>query len=123
MFRYKPGDDVGELEDWPFDNPVSDYNVTAGTPRASGRIDLGGPGHPTRFGIWRCTKGTFDCTEQGDELMTILEGRCTLTDHTNGTVNELKTGDTALMRDGCRVTWDIHEDVTKVFYAHKTGGF
>jgi len=123
MFRYKPGDDVGELEDWPFDNPVSDYKITQGSPSASGRIDLGGPGHPTRFGIWRCTKGTFDCTEQGDELMTILEGRCTLTDHTNGTVNKLETGDTAMMRDGCRVTWDVHEDVTKVFYAFKTGGF
>ena len=69
MFSYKPGDDVGPLDDWPFDNPDSHYKITEGDPRASGRFDFGGPGHVTRFGIWRCTKGVFECTEQGDELM------------------------------------------------------
>ena len=78
MFMYKPGDEVGPLEDWPFENPASDYLIREGSPRSSGRFDMGGPGHTTRFGIWRCTKGVFDCTEQGDELMTILSGRCRL---------------------------------------------
>jgi hypothetical protein len=25
MLNYKPGDDVGPLEDWPFENPKSNY--------------------------------------------------------------------------------------------------
>ena len=123
LFMFKPGDDVGTLEDWPFDNPESEYRVREGNPQASGRLEMGGPGHTTRFGIWRCTKGVFDCIEQGDELMTILSGHCRLTDHSDGKVYELGPGDTLLSRDGRRVTWDVIEDVTKVFYAHKADGY
>jgi len=121
--KYKPGDDVGPLEHWPFDNPASDYRITRGNPQTLGRIDAGGPGHPTRFGIWRCTEGSLDCTEQGDELMTILSGACRLTDHATGTVTELQAGDSYYVRDGMRVTWDVSEDLTKVFFGHKPGGY
>lgn len=123
MLKYNPGDDVGELEDWPFDNPLSDYKIKDGEPKASGRLDAGGPGHTTRTGIWRCTKGLFECTEQGDELMTVLSGRCSLIDMARGDVSELGVGDSLFVRDGSRVTWDIIEDVTKVFFGHKTDGF
>ena len=123
MLTYKPGEDVGPLEDWPFDNPLSDYRIIAGDPRVSGRMDAGGPGHRTRTGIWRCTRGTFACTEQGDELMTILSGRCRLIDETSGEVSELGVGDSLFVRDGSRVTWDISEDVTKVFFGFKPDGF
>ena len=123
MLKYTPGDDVGPLEDWPFDNPLSDYVIKQGDPRASGRIDAGGPGHATRTGIWRCTKGVFDCTEQGDELMTILAGRCRLTDLTTDVTTDLGAGDSLFVRNGSRVTWDIIEDVTKVFFGHKPDGF
>lgn len=123
MIKYKPGDDVGDLEHWPFDNPLSDYVVKQGDPRASGRLDAGGPGHTTRTGIWRCTRGSFECTEQGDELMTILFGLCRLTDMTTGEITELSAGDSLFVRDGSRVTWDIIEDVTKVFFGYKADGF
>ncbi|MEM6587408.1 MAG: cupin domain-containing protein [Pseudomonadota bacterium] len=120
---YRQGDDVGPLESWPFDNPLSDYRVLSGDPQASGRLDAGGAGHVTRAGIWRCTKGAFECTEQGDEMMTILSGECRITDHATGDVTHLKTGDAFIVRDGARVTWDIMEDVTKAFFAHKQSGY
>lgn len=120
---YRPGDPVGPLEPWPFDAPESAYEILDGTPRASGRLDAGGPGHATRTGIWRCTKGAFACTEQGDELMTVLSGRCSITLHDSGATLHLGSGDTAFLRDGARVTWTIHEDLTKVFFAHKRGGY
>ena len=123
MTPYRPGDDVGPLEDWPFDNPASDYVIRDGAPRASGRLDAGGPGHTTRTGIWRCTRGVFDCTEQGDELMTLLSGRCRITDHQTGIVAELGPGDSLVVRDGSRVTWDVIEEVTKVFFAYKADGY
>lgn len=123
MQIYRPGDDVGALEDWPFDNLASDYRIIKGAPRASGRIDAGGPGHDTRLGIWRCTVGTFECTEQGDELMAILAGACRVTDHASGETRVLGVNDTMVMRDGARVTWQITEEVTKVFFGHKPGGF
>ena len=123
MQKYKPGDDVGELEFWPFDNPASNYRVTRGTPETYGRIDQGGPGHTTRFGIWRCTEGAVECTEQGDELMTVLSGRCRIIRHSDGETRELGPGDTLFVHDGDRVTWDVSEEVTKVFFGHKTAGY
>ncbi|MEO1138060.1 MAG: cupin domain-containing protein [Pseudomonadota bacterium] len=122
-FTYQPGVDVGPLEDWPFDSPDGAYDILRGTPRASGRLDDGGPGHTTRTGIWRCTKGTFACTEQGDELMTVLSGRCTITIHATNQVLSLGPGDSAFLRDGARVTWDILDDLTKVFFAHNPCGY
>ena len=121
--KYKPGDDVGTLEHWPFDNPISNYQIISGEPKAFGRVDFGGAGHTTRFGIWRCTKGAVSCTEQGDELMTILSGTCLLINHTTGTETILKTGDSFFARDGDRVTWDITEDLTKVFFGHLASGY
>lgn len=123
MKRYRPGDEIGDLEDWPFTGAQSDYVIERGTPRASGRLDAGGPGHGTRAGIWRCTAGAVRCTELSDELMTVLSGRCTLTDHGTGQSVALGPGDTLFLRQGQRVTWDVHEELTKVFYGAREGGF
>lgn len=121
--KYKPGDDVGPLEFWPFDNPESDYTIVEGMPKTYGRIDAGGPGHTTRYGIWRCTKGSFECIEQGDELMMVLSGKCRITDHASTEICELGPGDSLFVRDGNRVTWDVSEDLTKVFFGQKSGGY
>ena len=123
MKKYVPGQSVGDLEDWPFDNPDSNYVIERGAPRASGRVDDGGAGHMTRTGIWRCTAGAVSCTELSDELMTVLEGRCTLTDHGTGQSVDLGPGDTLFIKEGARVTWDVHEDLTKVFYGYRAAGF
>ncbi|MCL6283907.1 cupin domain-containing protein [Ruegeria sp. 2012CJ41-6] len=123
MRTYKPGDDVGMLEPWPLNNPASDYVIRQGAPETSGRIEAGGPGHTSRFGIWRCTEGAFECTEQGDELMTVLAGRCRITDQGTGDTVELVAGDSLFIRDGARVTWDVIEDVTKVFFGQKSDGY
>ena len=119
MRMYRVGDDVGALEDWPFDNPDSRYRVLRGAPRASGRLEAGGAGALTRAGIWRCTPGAFRCIEQGDELMTVLAGRCRITDHGRGDAVDLGPGDTLFIRDGSDVTWEVAETVTKVFFGAK----
>ena len=123
MQIYTPGTEIGVLQPWPFDNPESNYKFLLGAPAASGRIDTGGAGYTTRSGIWRCTAGTFECTEQGDELMTLLSGRCHLTDQSTGKSHELGAGDSLFMPDGRRVTWEIIQEVTKVFFGNKPGGF
>jgi uncharacterized cupin superfamily protein len=121
MLHYTPGMDVGELEHWPFTNPKSNYVIHEGAPIASGRLDS--TTATTRTGIWKCTKGKFECTEQGDELMTILSGKVIVTDVTTGQIVELKPGGSMFSRNGKRVVWDVLEDVTKVFYGFKDGGF
>jgi uncharacterized cupin superfamily protein len=122
MRPYVPGMDVGELEDWPFTNPASNYIIHEGTPAASGRIDV--LTDTTRVGVWKCTKGSFECVEQGDELMTILSGHVRVTDVANGQVVELRAGDSMFSSNGKRVIWQIlSEHVTKVFYGCKSDGF
>lgn len=123
MRKYQPGGDVGHLEFWPLDNPSSDYRIVSGSPKTYGRIDEGGAGHQTRFGIWRCTMGAFECTEQGDELMTVLAGHCQITLHDSGEVVKLGPADTLFVNDGCRVTWEVFEEITKVFFGFKKDGY
>ena len=123
MIKYEVGQDVGALQLWPFDNPASQYRILSGSPVASGRIDAGGKGHNTRFGIWRCTAGSFQCIEQGDELMTVLSGRCILKNHTEDTKVNLKPGDSLFIRDQSHVTWEITEELTKVFHGFKVNGY
>ncbi len=115
--------DVGLLVHWPFDNPLSDYRTLDGTPICHGRLDAGGPGHEMRRGFWRCSAGVFECTEQGDELMTVLHGACRITDLETAECQALGAGDSLFLRDGMRVRWEIPEEVTKVFFGWKPGGY
>ena len=124
FIHYVPGMDVGELESWTFDNPKSKYVIHKdGTsiPQAFGRIDHATP--TTRTGIWKCTAGKMECTEQGDELMTILSGTVEVTDVHSGQVVLLKPGDSMYSYHGKRVIWNVLEDVTKVFYGFKADGY
>ncbi len=52
-----------------------------------------------------------------------LSGRCRLTDHATGEVTALAPGDSYFVRDGARVTWDVSEDLTKVFFGCKADGY
>lgn len=122
VIPYKAGHDVGELEFWPFDNPSSNYKITRGEPRASGRIDAGGSGYTWRVGVWRCTEGEFECNEPGDELQVILSGKVRLVS-SDGSSTLYGPGDTFFTYLGDRVTWDVVEDVTKVFYSQNPSGF
>ena len=120
MLKYKSGEDVGELRHWPFTGEASNYEVIRGTPQASGRIDDSGP--TWRVGIWRCTVGAFDCNEPGDELQTILSGRVRIV-RADGSEHEFGPGDSMFTYLGERVTWDVLEDVTKVFFGRNPNGF
>ena len=115
MHKYPQGEFQGDLEHWPFDHPESNYKILRGSPRASGRLDYGSNDGPFRLGIWACTEGAFECTELGDELQTVISGRLVLT-RADGESIEAGPGESIFTRRGERVTWDIREDVTKVFF-------
>lgn len=121
MNGYKLGQPQSELQDWPFDNPVSDYVILSGEPRASGRIDRGNGSSRHRLGIWRCTRGAFACTERGDELQTVISGRVWLV-RGDASAEEYGPGDSFFTTKGERVEWHVLEDVTKVFFTHDRDG-
>ncbi|MBU12467.1 MAG: hypothetical protein CML59_07160 [Rhodobacteraceae bacterium] len=103
--------------------PKAIIKFCPGRPPHRAVLIRGGAGYTTRSGIWRCSTGAFECTEQGDELMTFLSGRCHLTDQSTGKSHVLGAGDSLFMPDGHRVTWDIIQEVTKVFFGNKSSGF
>lgn len=117
MKPYQIGIDISGLVDLPPLESTPGYDVLEGHPRASVRYDRGSAGSAHRLGLWRCTPGTFTCTEKGDELQTVLEGRLVLIGE-NGQHHELGPGDSVYTVKGQRVTWKVVETVTKVFFTH-----
>ena len=109
------------LEPWPFLGEASNYQIIRGNPQASGRLDIGSNSGQHRMGIWACTEGAFSCTEVGDELQTIVSGRLIITRDDGESIN-CGPGDSVFTRKGERVTWDIQEDVTKVFFTYNPAG-
>lgn len=121
MRKYPLGGKNDDLEHWPFEGEASGYKIIRGNPKASGRIDEGRADGLHRLGIWSCTEGAFECTELGDELQTIISGRLILT-RSDGQSVECGPGDSIFTYKGERVTWDIREDVTKVFFTYNRDG-
>ncbi len=121
MRKYAAAENYQSLEPWPFDNPQSSYKILRGNPQASGRFDIGNSNRLHSMGIWRCSEGAFECTEQGDEMQTIVSGRLILTS-ADGDSIECGPGDSIFTRKGERVTWDILEEVTKLFFSYNSDG-
>jgi len=121
MRKYPVNTDIEKLESWPFDGAASNYEIISGNPQASGRIDLGSADSQHRMGIWHCSEGEFSCTEQGDELQTIISGNLVLT-RADGESIECGPGDSIFTRKGERVTWNIKQAVTKVFFTYDSEG-
>ena len=109
------------LHPWPFEGEASNYEIIRGNPKASGRLDLGTNEGQHRVGIWSCTEGAFTCTELGDELQTVISGQLTIT-RDDGETIECGPGDSIFTRKGERLTWDIKQTVTKVFFTYNSHG-
>jgi uncharacterized cupin superfamily protein len=121
MRKYPLNNLEDNLEPWPFEGEASNYQIIRGNPQASGRLDIGSNSGQHRMGIWACTEGAFSCIEVGDELQTIISGRLILT-RDDGESISCGPGDSIFTRKGERVTWDIQEDVTKVFFTYNSAG-
>lgn len=119
MRLYKHLSDETNLQHWPFEGERSNYQIVRGNPRASGRLDIGCGEEKHRMGIWRCSEGAFTCTETGDELQTIVKGHLILT-REDGESIHCHPGDSIFTRKGERLTWDIQEEVTKVFFTYNS---
>lgn len=121
MRKYPLNNYESNLEPWPFQGEASNYKIIRGNPQASGRLDIGSNEGQHRIGIWACTEGAFSCTEVGDELQTIIRGKLTLT-RSDGESISCGPGDSIFTRKGERVTWDIQQAVTKVFFTYNSDG-
>ncbi len=119
MQKYPLNKIIHNLNPWPFEGEASNYEIIRGNPQASGRLDLGTNEGQHRMGIWSCTEGAFTCTEVGDELQTVISGHLTIT-RDDGESIECGPGDSIFTRRGERLTWDIKQTVTKVFFTYNS---
>ncbi len=119
MQKYTLNKIISDLQPWPFEGEASNYEILRGNPQASGRLDLGTNESQHRVGIWLCTEGAFTCTELGDELQTVIIGQLNITREDGETI-ECGPGDSIFTRKGERLTWDIKQAVTKVFFTYNS---
>ncbi|MBB5080666.1 cupin domain-containing protein [Nonomuraea sp. NPDC050547] len=81
--------------------------IVAGDP-ATSSMDLG-----NGRGIWEITPGVVTDVET-DEMFVVLSGRATIAVE-GGTTIEVGPGDVALLADGAKTTWIVHETLRKVY--------
>jgi uncharacterized cupin superfamily protein len=65
-------------------------------------------------GIWQITPGVVTDTE-ANELFVVVSGRATI-EVEGGDVIEVGPGDAAVLREGDRTTWTVHETLRKAYH-------
>ncbi|MGD9734436.1 MAG: cupin domain-containing protein [Solirubrobacterales bacterium] len=92
--------------------------ATEGEPAESIRRlheDAGG-----EFGVWECQPGRFPTAKDGvSELMHVISGHARV-HGSDGSLHELRAGDTFLAPDGWSGEWELLEPTRKLYVLWKT---
>lgn len=121
MLPYTTTSMLEHLSEWPPIAETPGARVLEGEPRHFGRLDIGSFESDFMLGVWECTEGTFEWTEVGFELQTLVAGRLRITEK-DGTAHDLAAGDTFFTRKGDCMTWEVIERVKKVFFTFNNEG-
>ena len=100
-----------ELESW----PLEPEQIVSGNPEVSGLVLHTSDDGRVERGIWQHTAGVSTDTE-ADELFVVLGGRATIAIE-GGQKLEVGPGSLAVLREGDRTTWTVHETLRKVYQA------
>jgi uncharacterized cupin superfamily protein len=87
--------------------------VLEGTPQTSGAVLSTSPDGRVERGVWQITPGVVRDVE-ADELFVVISGRATI-ELEDGRVLEVGPGDAAVLREGERTVWRVHETLRKVY--------
>ena len=100
-----------QLDPW----PLSEDQVTAGSPDAAGAVLWLSDDKRSGNGVWQVTPGSFTWDYTWDETMTILEGAATVSDDSGAEIT-LSAGDALFIPSGVTTTWTVTSKVRKVFH-------
>jgi uncharacterized protein len=95
--------------------PLDPAQVVAGAPEVSELVLSESQDGRVLRGIWQMTPGVVTDTET-DELFVVLSGRATI-EFEDGTVLKVGPGDVALLTEGAKTRWTVHETLRKVYQA------
>ncbi|MEV7415048.1 cupin domain-containing protein [Streptomyces sp. NPDC089919] len=94
--------------------PLDPAQIVAGTPVVTGKVFWESPDGRQLRGIWQITPGVVTDTE-ADELFVVLSGRATI-EVAGGETLEVGPGSAAVLREGDRTTWTVHETLRKAYH-------
>jgi uncharacterized cupin superfamily protein len=94
-------------------DPLDPARIVSGSPEVSGKVVWESEDGRRLRGIWQITPGVVTDTE-ADELFVVISGRATV-EVENGPTLEVGPGDLAVLREGDRTTWTVHETLRKAY--------
>ncbi|MGW6057584.1 cupin domain-containing protein [Streptomyces sp. NPDC055189] len=94
--------------------PLDPGQIVSGTPEVTGKVLWESADGKQLRGIWQITPGVVTDTE-ANELFVVVSGRATIAVD-GGDVIEVGPGDAAVLREGDRTTWTVHETLRKAYH-------
>ncbi|MBQ1099779.1 cupin domain-containing protein [Streptomyces sp. b94] len=93
--------------------PLSPAQIVSGTPEVTGKVVWRSADGRQERGIWQITPGVVTDTE-ADEVFVVLSGSATV-EVAGGPTLTVGPGDLAVLREGDRTTWTVHETLRKAY--------
>ena len=93
--------------------PLDPEQIVSGTPEVSGKVVWESVDGRQVRGIWQITPGIVTDTE-ADELFVVISGSATI-EVEGGPTLTVGPGDMAVLREGERTTWTVHETLRKAY--------
>ncbi|MFF9643252.1 cupin domain-containing protein [Kitasatospora aureofaciens] len=93
--------------------PLDPSQIVSGTPEVTGKVLTESPDGRQLRGIWQITPGVVTDVE-ADEMFVVLSGRATI-EIEGGPTLVVGPGDCAVLREGDRTTWTVHETLRKAY--------
>jgi uncharacterized protein len=94
-------------------DPLDPAQILTGAPEVSGKVLWESEDGRQLRGIWQITPGVVTDVE-ADELFVVVSGRATV-EIENGPTLQVGPGDLAVLREGDRTVWTVHETLRKVY--------
>ncbi|MYW66444.1 DUF861 domain-containing protein [Streptomyces sp. SID8379] len=94
--------------------PLDPAQIVSGTPEVTGKVLWESADGKQLRGIWQITPGVVTDTE-ANELFVVVSGRATV-EVEGGDTLEVGPGTAAVLREGDRTTWTVHETLRKAYH-------
>ncbi|MBO1335357.1 cupin domain-containing protein [Streptomyces sp. VRA16 Mangrove soil] len=94
--------------------PLDPAQIVSGTPEVTGKVLWESADGKQLRGIWQITPGVVTDTE-ANELFVVVSGRATV-EVEGGDTLEVGPGSAAVLREGDRTTWTVHETLRKAYH-------
>ena len=93
--------------------PLDPEQIVSGAPEVTGKVVWESADGRQVHGIWQITPGVVTDTE-ADELFVVVSGSATI-EVEGGPTLTVGPGDMAVLREGDRTTWTVHETLRKAY--------